>query len=144
MPNDCSNYLELTHGDPLAIDKVDTGLQQENLLRSFIPDSGKALTNIQNWGTKREAYNFTYERRNANCLYVEFCTANDPPTAFYHHLNAQSYQIRATFVEPGYNMVGYWGETSKDMIILDWYDDEIPDNLKKSFSLHFEDSDDCE
>lgn len=139
MPNDCYNHLTLSHTDSSAIALVLRGLEEEKLLDTLVPSSENAFENIIRWGTKWEATHILFGSH-GNYIHLEFCTANSPPSQFYYHASMLGYDIGATYCEPGMHSVGFWSNTEKKMIMLDWYDDDslIPFSIKTLYEEHFE------
>jgi hypothetical protein len=141
MPNWCSNFIRVSHEDPIMIDRFIFAAKKEMLAQTFIPIPEKEKNNwynwrIANWGTKWD-FGIQEIQRQDNCVSGYFDTAWGPPVEWFRHLELFGFVVDALWHEGGMCFAGSFsnGEAIKynDISYKDLSD--IPENIIDTFGL---------
>lgn len=138
MPNDCENKLRISHQDKNMIMRLINALNEEKFLEEFIPTPSEEVEKdwynwrCENWGTKWDIYDMTFEVIRDDTLYLSFYSAWSPPIEAYFTLIKMGFDINAWYYESGMCFCGIF--KNGENMMFDTCD--TPEEVKKIFNLN--------
>ena len=95
--------------------------------------------NTNNWGTKWEACEITYDRYDENTISLNFDTAWGPPIAFYEKMCELGFSVDAMYYECGMAFCGSWEDGMDNYYNIEgdsrWVRKHIPRGIDDTFCI---------
>jgi hypothetical protein len=122
MPNWCGNAFTVSHPDKAMIDKFVAGVEQFNLLQTFVPMPDELKEGdgwygwcVNNWGTKWDINGgASIINRTDNTVEGHFLTAWSPPLPVYEKLTELGFDVHVLYDDEGGGFVGTYNSESGD------------------------------
>ncbi len=135
MPNWCSNQVNLYHSNEKVVSEFEEMLKSSETLFAMIYPRPQNINeddvvewDCNNWGTKGEPIDISFEKQSSYEITVNFDTPWSPPVGVYKALINQGWKLTALYYESGYEYCGRFTNEAGDECYE--YDSSDPCTIK--------------